>query len=284
MYSVVLATVLAMGSDAPTFGGHHRGHGHGCWGCHGCRGCHGCHGCHGYNAFSSCHGCFGCSGCYGGSCHGCWGGCSGCYGGSCYGCWGGSCHGCFGGCCGGFTYSAPVTYGCCGGCYGGCCGGVVAAPSVAVAPVIQQQATTFGAVPAAQAVPSPAAGQIDALNQRVRRIEDQLNRLVDALNKQQSGSKSKASIDALPAVARITVNVPADARLWVDHVECPLTSAVRSFDTPALEPGQTYAYTMTVEVNRDGQTVRDSQRVRVTAGQQVNVDFTTVGGIATASR
>src|SRR5260370_13456651 len=93
MYSVVLAAMLSVGGETPTWGC--RGcHGcQGCWGCNGCAGCHGCWGCHG------CRGCHGCSGCYGYACSGCWGGYGGGYGyggcyGGCYGCWG--CYGCYG--------------------------------------------------------------------------------------------------------------------------------------------------------------------------------------------
>ena len=94
-------------------------------------------------------------------------------------------------------------------------------------------------------------------------------------------AKAPASND----VARITVRLPADAKLFVDNSLCPLTSEVRSFATPKLEPGKKYYYTMRAEVVQNGQTVMKSQRVTMTAGQQVNVDFGAVNSVAwTAKR
>lgn len=85
--------------------------------------------------------------------------------------------------------------------------------------------------------------------------------------------------------ARVTVNLPSDARLWVDAVECPLTSSVRSFNTPALNPGQRYAYNLKAEIVRDGRTITETQRVVLTPGEESRVDFSSNGGaIATASR
>jgi uncharacterized protein (TIGR03000 family) len=80
----------------------------------------------------------------------------------------------------------------------------------------------------------------------------------------------------------VTVRLPADAKLFVDGVACPLTSDTRSFATPALQPGQRYFYTMRVELVRDGVTQSDSQRVVLEAGQASNVTFPTAA-TATAS-
>ena len=91
-----------------------------------------------------------------------------------------------------------------------------------------------------------------------------------------------SSTDAVPA--QITVKVPQDARLWVDNVECPLTSAVRTFNTPPLDRGRSYFYTMRVQLNRNGETASDSQRVMIAAGSRVEVDFTSVGALQTVQR
>src|SRR5207302_2379797 len=40
------------------------------------------------------------------------------------------------------------------------------------------------------------------------------------------------------APARVTVRLPAEARLWVDGVACPLASETRTFATPQLQAGQ----------------------------------------------
>jgi uncharacterized protein (TIGR03000 family) len=75
-------------------------------------------------------------------------------------------------------------------------------------------------------------------------------------------------------VAEIVVHLPADAKLYVDNVACPLTSAKRTFKTPELEPGKKYFYILRAEVVQNGQTVSESLRVFLTPGQQVQAEFT----------
>jgi uncharacterized protein (TIGR03000 family) len=86
------------------------------------------------------------------------------------------------------------------------------------------------------------------------------------------------------APARITVKLPADARLFVDDVACPLTSAERTFETPRLEAGRRYVYNMRAELVRDGQTRTLTKRVVVESGKPVSVDFGDVGAVQAASR
>ncbi len=73
--------------------------------------------------------------------------------------------------------------------------------------------------------------------------------------------------------ATIVVTLPADARLSVDGAITNSTSERRVFVTPNLENGATYTYTMRAEIVRDGQTVTQSQEVRVVGGQTANVSF-----------
>jgi uncharacterized protein (TIGR03000 family) len=73
--------------------------------------------------------------------------------------------------------------------------------------------------------------------------------------------------------ARVRVKLPADADLFVDGVRVPLTSAVRSFQTPKLEAGRSYFYTLKADVVRDGRTVSASKRVTVEAGKEATVEF-----------
>jgi uncharacterized protein (TIGR03000 family) len=95
--------------------------------------------------------------------------------------------------------------------------------------------------------------------------------------KVRAGQISEADFTKLIAqgkdAATLTVKLPADARLFVDGVACPLTSATRSFDTPDLEAGQKYYYTLKAEVVREGETRTATRRVLVEAGKQVTVDF-----------
>jgi uncharacterized protein (TIGR03000 family) len=73
--------------------------------------------------------------------------------------------------------------------------------------------------------------------------------------------------------ARVTVRLPADARLFVDDVLCPLTSGERTFTTPPLRTGRVYFYTLKAEVVRDGQTRSTSRRIDVEAGKELTVEF-----------
>jgi uncharacterized protein (TIGR03000 family) len=92
------------------------------------------------------------------------------------------------------------------------------------------------------------------------------------------------SVSPGAAPARITVNLPADARLFVDDVACNLTSGTRSFETPKLNPGQDYSYILKAEVDRNGQKRSDSRRVVFQAGKEVTVDFRSLETVSTASR
>ena len=74
----------------------------------------------------------------------------------------------------------------------------------------------------------------------------------------QAGETTEADFTKLTTegkdVARVTVKLPADARLYVDNVVCPLSSDTRTFNTPELEVGRSYFYTLKAEVIRDGET------------------------------
>lgn len=190
-------------------------------------------------------------------CHGCYG-CYGCYAGYCHGGWG--CHHCHGWCggygyCGCYCscYSYCGCYSCyscysscyCSGYYGCCCGGVIYSPQVYPVPPAPP-----GGAPKGEGVPAPMP--------------------------KKAGEQ---------ASARVTVTVPTDARVWVDNVECPLSSSVRSFNTPALDVGTRYTYNIKAEIVRDGRTVSETQRIILVPGQETRVDFTSNGGaVATAAR
>jgi len=83
---------------------------------------------------------------------------------------------------------------------------------------------------------------------------------------------------------QVTVLLPAKARLWVDNVECPLTSDERTFNTPPLNANQKYFYNIKVELAHNGETLTETQRLVITPGQQHRVDFNKVGALRTVSR
>jgi uncharacterized protein (TIGR03000 family) len=288
MYGLVLATMLTAGGGAPDgilFNG-----------CHGCYGCYGCYGCWG------CHGCYGCWGCHG--CYGCWG-CYGCYG--CYGCWG--CHG-YAYYAPVTVYYYPV-YSCCG-CWGGCCGTVVypAAP-VAVAPAAPAAPAMPKAVASARdparatvLVKAPADVTVTVNGQATTRRSTEETFLTPPLESGKTYAyvfKAEATRDGAPvsrtrritvragqrsevdftdlraeasrAVAQVTVLGPGEARVIVDGVVMGTVGTRPTFETPMLEPGRKYFYTVKAELNGGGATRTASKRVTVEAGKAVTVDF-----------
>jgi len=84
-------------------------------------------------------------------------------------------------------------------------------------------------------------------------------------------SKEEAS---LPSRAWIVVNLPADAKLTVDgDFVSQQTGNQRLLQTPPIEPGRQFTYTLAAEVMRNGQPVRQQQQVTLQPGQQLAVNF-----------
>jgi uncharacterized protein (TIGR03000 family) len=93
------------------------------------------------------------------------------------------------------------------------------------------------------------------------------------------GDKSPETL--APSRARLIVEAPADAKLFIDDHAMKTPSDRRAFQTPDLEPGQTYYYEVRVELERDGKPLSETKRVLVRAGQEVHADFN--GMTATAA-
>jgi uncharacterized protein (TIGR03000 family) len=110
-----------------------------------------------------------------------------------------------------------------------------------------------------------AAGLGTAKGEPVRDPADN-RQLVRTVLSPDSGKKSSQA-------AHVTVTLPAEAKLFVQGVACPLTSAKRTFDTPKLQVGQNYIYTLRAEVARAGRTLVETRQVSITAGKRVVVDF-----------
>lgn len=281
MYSLILMTAVAAGPDANAFGG--RLFGGGCYGsCYGaCYGsCYGsCYGyyspsyggcCGGYYGYSACYGC--CGGFYRGGHHhrayayssccgyapysaGCCGGLY--YSNYAYGCCGGVYGGCYG------SYASYAGASCYGGCYGSCGGyGVVtgpvyvtsdyAAPGSTYTPYTPAPSVTTPIVPAPAA---PATGETAT--------GKPTSRLVPAVGTE----------PALPAPAQLTLELPADAKLFVDGQATKGTGAARPFHTPALPAGQSFFYEFRAEVEVNGKTEVETKRVVVRAGETLTESF-----------
>ncbi len=210
------------------------------WGHHRCGGCHGCYS-------SSCYGCYGSYGC-----HGCYGGCSGGWG--CSGCYAGyGCSGCSGsGCWGGYAYGCHGCYAStgwgCAGCYGGwsCYGMPYGSP--------YHQMTPFSS--GAPGMPGvPGTGGTGDKN----------------IEKVPPPKKDKEGDDTVRA--RLVVELPADARLFIDDLAMKTQSGRRVFNTPPLARGQSYYYVLRAEVVRDGQTRTETQRVILRPGEEARASF-----------
>ena len=73
--------------------------------------------------------------------------------------------------------------------------------------------------------------------------------------------------------ATVVVSLPADATLTIDGEATTSTSTTRVFQTPQLEPGQTFHYTFQAQVERDGKVQTVTRRVEVRAGEQTQVSL-----------
>jgi uncharacterized protein (TIGR03000 family) len=87
-----------------------------------------------------------------------------------------------------------------------------------------------------------------------------------------------------PRPGSIEVRVPADARITVDGAPTQSTSSLRHFVTPPLERGYSYYYVLRAEVQRDGKTLTQTQRVTVTAGQTTAVSLDPAAPVVSVSR
>lgn len=69
------------------------------------------------------------------------------------------------------------------------------------------------------------------------------------------------------APARLTVELPADATLYVDGALVKGEGASRNFHTPDLPAGQTFYYELKAEVTVGGKTITEAKTVLVKAGE-----------------
>jgi len=84
------------------------------------------------------------------------------------------------------------------------------------------------------------------------------------------------------ATSKVTVMLPADAKLFVDGQEAALAKGVREFTTPALPKGEEFSYTFRAAVERNGEVVEKTRRVTFLAGETVKVEFNDMGTLTVA--
>jgi uncharacterized protein (TIGR03000 family) len=85
-----------------------------------------------------------------------------------------------------------------------------------------------------------------------------------------------------PDAARIVVDLPADARLFVDGQPTKSTASRRVLQSPGLEPGSRYSYLLRAELQRDGKKYQQTKKVAVRAGQETTASFSEPGILQTA--
>lgn len=78
------------------------------------------------------------------------------------------------------------------------------------------------------------------------------------------------------AAARVTLTVPAQARVTVDGKPVQVSSPTKTFTVPGLDRDHTYYYEFRAEVVRDGVPYSEKKKVLVRAGEEVKVSFATL--------
>ena len=174
-------------------------------------------------------------------CHGGWRGChggNGCYGGGYGGCYGGN------GCCGCNGGGYVGSHGCYGGCYGGCFG------MVSYTGCIGGCHSNYAPVPVSPpVVPGKAPEKIMKPAEEIKKE------------------------GAAPKEAKLIVDLPTDAKLFIDDRPMQFTSQHPIFVTPGLQDGKTYYYELRAEIMRDGKAVSDTKRVVFHAGDELRESF-----------
>lgn len=249
MYTVVLMAAMASGPATHDF--HPHGGGYAMPYNGSCVGCYGCFGMGGFNGGGPA---------WGGSCVGTYGGYSVAGPNPAYGCWG-----YFGTNSATTIYDGASSYGyghghgvpgfglsfqChgCYGCYGGwsCFGSPLDPRSEAV-----NRNPAFGGPSGGGYVP-PAPTQTVPPTTPMPSKDD----------KQQSRVRSK-----------VIIEVPENARLFVDGNEMKPGPTTRVFQTPPLDPGQTYFYEVRVDVAVNGKVQSDTRRLVINPGETVTAAF-----------
>jgi uncharacterized protein (TIGR03000 family) len=84
-----------------------------------------------------------------------------------------------------------------------------------------------------------------------------------------NSSASTVVASSTPAVkTRLTLHVPADAKVTLAGVETKQTGEVRQFATSRLAAGQTWDdYKVVIETTRDGKTLREERTIKLVGGQ-----------------
>lgn len=77
--------------------------------------------------------------------------------------------------------------------------------------------------------------------------------------------------------ATLTVNVPSEARVYVNGVKTKSVGSERSYVSRGLQSGFNYTYEVRAEIERDGQLVEETKTVSLQAGRGARVAFELAG-------
>jgi uncharacterized protein (TIGR03000 family) len=96
------------------------------------------------------------------------------------------------------------------------------------------------------------------------------------------GGGDKKSTSVPTDQARLIVELPSDAKLYIDDRPMKTPSSRRTFTTPSLQPGQAYYYMVRAQLVRDGKNFEETKRVIVRPGEEVTASFQDLGTQNTA--
>jgi uncharacterized protein (TIGR03000 family) len=83
----------------------------------------------------------------------------------------------------------------------------------------------------------------------------------------------KAPGDMVLNQGKVIIEVPENAKLYVDNQLIKTPAGRRTFNTPTLQPGQAYFYVFRLEMDVNGKSQSETKQVIVRAGQSSEVAF-----------
>ena len=103
-------------------------------------------------------------------------------------------------------------------------------------------------------------------------VVPQIEQLAPVLTPPQFAPKPVPEV-SLNNQARMRIYVPADAIVSLDNMQMSSTGNLRKFISPSLSTTDAYAYTVSVQVVRNGKKVTVSQKQIVYAGKSYDLTF-----------
>jgi uncharacterized protein (TIGR03000 family) len=103
------------------------------------------------------------------------------------------------------------------------------------------------------------------------------------MKKADEPKKNDTGRTSLLKPAKVVVELPEDAKLFVDDQQMKTMAAKRVFRTPGLPEGQLYYYILRAEVIRDGKPYSQTKQIIIRPGEEITATFPELGKLATAS-